>query len=377
MRIGICTDSHNENISSVLRGIDKIHDVVRIQDLKFLEKKEVKIEGLVIEQNGYSTSEFIQLRSKYPMMKILLIIEEFDYVLRRVCIAHDIDTLSSNLIEEKLKSIVQTSWLHMAKKSDFKNVISVSGTHSQVGTTQTALSLAMCMKELNLNVCVLGLDVYNPGELSKVSADYSLDSIYSSVDNHLITFEKLKKTMVDVNGVHYLVGNRNFLKKLEFQIEPMKELIHMAKEGFDYVLLDLGSHYDHAPALAGLYYSNTHLLITTQQEVGARHFRKWQDQVLGRLGYGEEKFLLCVNKYSSHAILTPKQLEEDLKISLFEQIPYLIGAEDIEIDEILLYYSINKSYRKAIERIVKGIIQQEEDMEGRLKKKGFLGWFAS
>jgi hypothetical protein len=369
--------SHSDKISSILQGIDKIDEIVRIQDINFFEKKEVKIEGLIMEQNGYSTSDFIQLRNKYPMMKILLIIEEFDYVLRRVCIAHDIDTLPANLIQEKLKSIVQTNWLHMAEKSEFKNVISVSGTHSQVGTTQTTLSLAMCMKELNLNVCVLGLDVYNPGELSKVSADYSLDSIYSSVDNHLINFEKLKKTMVDINGVQYLVGNRNFLRKLEFQIEPLKELIHIAKEGFDYVLLDIGSHYDHAPALAGLYYSNTHLLLATQQEVSARQFRKWQDQVLGRLGYGEEKFLLCVNKYSSHAILTPKQLEEDLKISLFEQIPYLIGAEDIEIDEILLYCSVSKPYKKSIERIVKGVLQGEEAMEKGLKKKGFLGWFAS
>jgi Flp pilus assembly CpaE family ATPase len=152
----------------------------------------------------------------------------------------------------------------------------------------------------------------------------------------------------------------------------------MAKEGFDYVVLDIGSHYDHAPALAGLYYSNTHLLITTQQEVGARHFRKWQDQVLSRLGYREDKFLMCVNKYSSHAILTPKQLEEDLKIPLFEQIPYLIGAEDIEIDETLLYFSINKPYKRSIERIAKGILQEEKEIEWSLqKKKSFLGWFAS
>jgi Mrp family chromosome partitioning ATPase len=378
MRVGLDTPHHTENIMSILKAVGNITDIVTIHSFEALEKKDGKVDAFIIEQNGYNTSNLIELRKKHPNMKVLLITDDFDHMLKRICVAHDIDTIHSLSIQEQMKLLIQVKWFHMIAKSDYKNVISVSGTHGQVGITQTTFSLAMCMRELNLNVCVLGLDVHNPGELSKVTAEYSMDSIYSSVDNKLLTFEKLKRTMVEVEGVYYLVGNRNFLKKLEFQIEPIKDLINITKGGFDYVLLDIGSNYDNAPALAGLYYSNTHLLVTTQQEVGGRHFKKWQEQVLGRLGYSEDKFLMCVNKYSSHAILSAKQLEEELKIPLFEQIPYLIGAEDIEIDETLLYKSMSKPYKKAIERIVKGILEETKEMEWNpKKKKGLLGWFAS
>lgn len=331
----------------------------------------LKYDGLVFDDDSFTIDEILAIRAEKREEKLVMFVtEDTPSNIRRVAISQDIDIYDITLGQEGIVKFAQEVFLDI-EISDYKNVIAVLGTHPQVGVTQTAFSLAKSFFETNRKACVIGLNFYNAGHLIGKGTDYSLDTIYPTLASALITEEKLMEYMVSVDGIHYLVGNKNYLTRHSYEIHPIKLLIDTAKSAFDYVILDLGSFPDTAGALAGLKYSDSKILVTTQQIHSAQNFNVWNELILSGLSYKPEDFLLIVNKYVSQSTLTPKQLSSELNVPLYGQLPFVPGAEDIEIEDHFLHSGFDKSYIKASAGIAKGIAKEKEAPSHNKKKKLF------
>lgn len=332
---------------------------------------DTKMGGIILDEMHVHVGEIVALREKYPLMNILVLAkEQVEERLQTVCAAQEIDLLKVTDSLEHIITFIETEWLHL-QRSDYKNVISISGTHPQVGVTQTVHGLANALTSLNYRTAVLGLNLYNPGEIAIEVAEYTLDSIYSSLANRMFTKEKIVEVMQNFDNYSYLPGNRNVRHIRLYKLDTIEYLINQVKDEFDVVLLDLGSIYDTAAALGGIYYSSKHILVGTQQEISSRSFKRWSDQIFSDLSINTNDFHLVINKYTPSSIITSKQLSEEINVPLIGTIPYVAGAENIEHEDgTIAYKSHIKPYMKALTGIGKAVVVGEESAK---KKKRLLG----
>lgn len=361
------------NIIELANRSALFNEVSSIESLNDINNKQHN--AIVIDQSFLTAPDLVLFRGLNPNILVLVLTENNNKAFLQTCYAHNVSVLAAGVTNEEVLGFIKSHWLNI-KESEFLNVISVSGTHPQVGCTQTAFSLATQLSNTNRNVAVIGLNYYNPGEIPTNFSEYSFDSIYHSISNQMIDSEEIKKTMLKVNDFYYLVGNRKLTKSKRYKKEHIVNLIKMLKESFDLLILDLGSQYDTTGAIAGLECSQTHLLVGNQQEISKLSFNSWYEQVLKQLDYSRDDFLFICNKYDSESIKTPNLISKELNIPYFAQIPFLIGAEKVEIEEGILINDCTNRYDKSIERVVKGILSQIDEtyqieVKNTPKKKTF------
>ncbi|MEW4286217.1 AAA family ATPase [Priestia koreensis] len=372
MIIGFLTA--NSALQPEIETLGMVEDTQIVASVEELTPKQ-KLFGLIIDEDQTSTAELITLRQRFPKLRVLVLAESDESLLRlkKFATAQQMDVISQRVSNEEILFTLKSLWFSV-NHSEYKNVISISGTHPQVGVTQTALSLGKELRALNNSVCVLGFNFYHAGEMPKQSTDYSFDVIYPSLENRLIEKEKIKEVMYEVDKLYYMIGNRNYHRKHAYEMEPIKLLIDYAKDQFDYVLIDIGAQYDTAGALAGLEYSDTHVLVGTQQMVSSQHFNRWKELILRDLGYKDEDFLLVVNKYDASRTLSSKQLAEDLGVPLYNQIPLVADAMDSEMLYGFIHDSLDKPYLKVMTDIARGLTDEtyQGDKPTTKKKRSFL-----
>jgi Flp pilus assembly CpaE family ATPase len=356
MAMKIAFFGKSEGLMDAFKQIKQISSVTPIERLDVLMDKH-DYNGLVIEHTPeHLSSELIQIRNGNPMLKILLLHQQSDDILERICAARDIAVLKDNPTSEMVKSFIEKEWLKVGQAGS-NHVVSISGTHSQVGTTQTAFSLAKTLANLNYKVKVLGLNVANPGELEKYPSENSFDTIYPYLEHRTINADSLEAYMVNVENFKYLVGNRDMTRWFDYQVEPVNHLIDLASETSDVVILDLGSFYNTALCVSGLLKSNMHILVTTQQEASFKQFIRWKKQILSQMeNMNANGFFLLINKFDSELSLTPKHLTEAFGIHLLETIPYVPQAEDYLIEDALLYNAFHRGYLKAFDAVGKAVL---------------------
>lgn len=366
------------------QSIEKINQIGELIKINSLEEITYRHEGLIFEQSNLDTVDLINLREQYPDIMMALIAQVPSETLLNVCRGNNITIINENVTPNEFMRILLLEWFGIEKRRmDYNTVFSITGTHTQVGVTQVALSLASELSSFNLKVAVLGLNQYNPGDIPGKETDYSFDTLYSSVENGIFEKEyqrdknKLKSLMLELNGFYYLVGNRDrvFASEQYYKVEAIQKLIEIAKQEFDIVLLDLGSIYDTASVVAGLKCSTTHLLVGTQQDLSARNFKQVQNQILKELGYTEDQFQLIINKHSINAAYSARQLTDHLGVSLVGKIPYEPGAEDIEIANGIISTEASKAFNRAIHTIARSISASLVEGEmPKLKKKSLFSF---
>lgn len=347
---------------------EEIKEVVRIDSIDEVQVKE-QFDALIVDELEVGISDLIEIRNQHPLLNICLFanLDSID-TLKTVCAAHDIMALTKEYSTDQMVAQIERNWLSLGEEN-YQNVISISGTHPQVGVTQTAFAIANAMVSLNYKVGVLGLNYYNPGEIASEVTEYSFDSLYTSLLNKTVNKKQIADVMLEFDGFHYLVGNRNPKVINHYQIDAIKFLIDQLKEEFDMLLLDLGSIYNTSASLAGLYFSQKHLLIATQQEQSIRSFKRWQDHVFHEIGMQSKDFLLMVNKYSPTNVLTPKQISDELETTLLSQIPFVLGAEDTEHEHgSLANKASSKPYMKAFVGVSKALVSEFENEEKPRRK---------
>lgn len=299
--------------------------------------------------------------------------------IKMVCLSKNIQLIPpKQTIEQISNKIMKIVFPGTDNRSS--NVISLFGAFPRVGVTSLILSIAQRLSEIsNIKVGVFGLNCWNPGDIfvKGYNAMY-LDDIKNYLSNKMLSDDELIKNMFSVNRFLYMAGNRDIKKRLYFSIEEIHYLIDRAKNVFDLILLDSGSHYDNALTIQALICSDLKILVTTQEMSGINHWKCAFEQCVQSLGYTSDDLLLLVNKYQDSINLNnTKQLQEHYQIPFYDVVPS-IGEEAgamVEKDQVLLSECNFKEYNNAVDRIVGNIVQLYgiEVTPGSLNgKKGFL-----
>ncbi|MEK5217706.1 hypothetical protein [Psychrobacillus sp. FSL H8-0487] len=345
----------NEILTKLVLCTRQFTSSVEIMNLEDVGK-EKKLDVLIMEHQGLTPTDIIQLRQQFQSMKILIVAEQIDTFFEKSCIAHDILLISNEMSQREQLDTIQKAWFGLEEQTEYHNVVAVYGTHRQVGVTQTALSIGNALGSFNHKTLVIGLNPYNPGEDTKKPATYSFDQIYDLVQSNVINSgETLIPYLEKYDHFYYLTGNRDFYKALSFDGKTVEQLIRLAKEHFQAVVLDIGSFYDSYLPLTGLQMSNTHILVSSQEQLSIDEFSRWQEQVLSRFDFYPKTSYQVVNKYASKAILTSKHLEEKLELPILTQIPFFPESNDALIEDGILYLSEYAPYNKVIDGIARAI----------------------
>lgn len=345
----------SEELKRLVLFTQQLSDSVEVQSLNEIIKDK-KIEVILTEQKDLTPGDIIQIRQQFYDHKILILVDEIEPFFEKSCIAHDVLLLSKEMTEREQLDLIQKAWFGLEEQTEYHNVIAIHGTHRQVGVTQIALSLGHTLGVFNLKTLVIGLNPYNPGELPTIQSTYSFDQVYDLIQSNVInSAESLLPYLSEQNGFHYLVGNRDFYKAVQFESKPVERLIQFAKEHFQIVILDVGSFYDSFLPLVGLQMSNTHILVSSQEYISLEEYKRWKEQVLNRFEFYPKSNFQVVNKFASKAILTPKQLEDKHGVPVLAQVPFFPEANDAEIDDGILSMAAYTPYVRVIEGLAKTI----------------------
>lgn len=358
----------NSDLKSHLSGHSEVTQVNEVSTIEDLKDKKYKMDGLIADTSAVSPTELIEIRELFPEAKMLLLLsEDLSAPHQRVCAAYSIDSVSQSS-QENIIQFLNKNWFAI-EENKFENVISISGTHPQAGSTQVAFSFANSIVTKGFKACVIGLNAYNPGEVAGHDEAQSFDMLYTALANNVATFEQIKQMMVQVNEFDYLVGNRNPLKSATFDVVSVELLVEIVKDHYDLVILDTGATYDNALSLGGLLNSGVHILVGTQQSISYQSFERWQNLVLKDLGYTADQFSLLVNKYAPAASISQKQLDDYLGTTLYGYLPYFPGAEDYELENGAILTYATKEYEKQVSQMVTGILSDTGFAKGYSKPK--------
>ena len=343
----------NESLKTLVTHTRQFADTIEISDVEEIIKDR-KIDVIIMNQDELQANDIIQLRNKFTSKRILIQAKKIDAFFQKSCIAHDVLLVSEEWSKREKLDYIQKAWFGLEEQTEFHNVVAVYGTHRQVGVTQTALSIGNVLGSFNYKTLVIGLNPFNPGEDSTRPASYSFEQIYDLIESNVInTGEALLPYLEKYDNFYYLTGNRDKYKALTFSQQPVERLIHLVKDYFQAVVLDIGSFYDSYLPLTGLRMSNTHILVSSQEQLSIDEFKSWKEQILNRFEFHPKTSYQVVNKHATKAILTSKHLEEKLGLPILTQIPFFPEANDALIEDGMLYSAEYSPYNKVIEGIAR------------------------
>lgn len=253
--------------------------------------------------------------------------------------------------KQSLRQIVQIILEIQKKRTSDKKVISVMGTHPQVGTTMTTLCLASLLKEkTNLSVAVLGLNSFNPGTLFVDYQAPTFDEFYDQIAESRRTVksdEMINYVHTASNGVVYLAGNQDFTKRFYYKSDDIASIIQIFSDQYDIVLLDVGCSPDNNLTIQGLLNSDTKVLVTNQQAIGQNLWARMNSDILRLLNISNEEFLMVVNKYRPDFPTDARALQQEMNVSVIGTIQDFSSEGMLcELEGCLLIDSKNKSVKK-------------------------------
>lgn len=364
-----------EELRKLISFTQQLEEYLEVQSIEELEKDK-KAVVIALDRGDLTPIDIIDLRGKFPRQRILMMFSDRDTLFENACIAHDVLLIPSEWTLRQQLDTIQKEWFGLEEQTEYHNVVAFHGTHRQVGVTQTALSVGNILGTFNLKTVVLGLNPYNPGEIINQKGSYSFDQIYDLLVGNLITDgQSLLPYLLKKNDFYYLTGNMDYYKAPEYEKEAVEKLINICKEYFDVVILDIGAFYDNLLPLTALEMSNTHILVSSQEQLSIDDYKRWDEQVLSRFEFFPKARYLVVNKYGSKGIITAKHLEEKLSVPLLLHIPFFPEANDAEIEEGILVLSEFSPYRKAIVGLAKTVSNETGRIGEEKKAKGGFGLF--
>lgn len=193
------------------------------------------------------------------------------------------------------------------------------------GTTTVTLSVAQSLQQhTNSKVGVLLLNAYDDGTDQMDYKGTRLDEMKARLTNELIAseeefisyFHKVKE-----GSLYVLGGNKNIRMERLFTEQEIHYLIEKAKESFDVILIDAGSHFDNALMAQALLESDLKFLVANQQFKGVKKFNYIYNDILYPLGLKREEFLLILNKYIDVPQLpSSKDIAKELDVTMLATI---------------------------------------------------------
>ncbi|NLP52199.1 ParA family protein [Bacillus sp. RO1] len=373
-------------LKEILTSIEKIDLVLQRDSLD----NDLRYNAIFLDGSSVSYKDIKYIREQNPTVPILYKLPHVTNHtvtknIQAVCNAYSIHTLDEYLVGEQISDAVKKA-LFEEEYTEGKRVITFSGTHSGAGVSTTVLNVAKALAQRVTNkVVVLSLNPWDPADYFTEYRGKYLDDMKVELKTKNLTEQKLLDSTFLTNGFHLLAGNRDVKLQRYYNPEEIHHLINVAKQTFDVVLIDTGTHFDNACYGQAFLESEMKFLVTTQEPKGYRGY--WPHtfhQLLQPMKIKTEDFMLIINKYESElSLISEKDLSEELDMFLLTSIPDEgnLGSQAIA-RKSLLHEIATKDYRNSISTIASSIISRSkltirEDVNVTDGKRGFFGFFAS
>lgn len=352
------------------------------------EKANVDIDVVILDAKVVDHRDLKDVRALYPTESIYYFLNGLEEAsiknIELVATGHNITPLASGLTTQQLVKEVMIN--EVGDNGNASNqIIGFFGSHSGSGVSTTTLNVARTLGEMTKNsVAVLSLNTWDPSDYFLTYGDAGhLNDIRLDLKTHSLTPEKLRDSMGKYQHFYHLAGNRDIKLQRYYSTEELAHLIDIAKETFDVVLIDAGSHFDNAGYAQTYTSSELKFFVTTQDEKGYRgYFSYVYDQLLKPLKRSSTEFILLINQFKqNYSLISEKDMQEELGMQLLTTIP------DEEVNGLLalrqkkLLFDIGtEEYQKSIKIIANTIVKKanllmKEKEQEEAKKKGLFHIF--
>ncbi len=348
----------------------------------------VKLDALVVDGNLIGHTELSQFRSIHKNIPIFYKIADnlnsSSYVknINLVCSGHNITPIHEGVT---VQQVVKEVLFHLTGNNDLisQRVITFFGTHSGSGVTTTTRSVARLLgQRATEKVLVLSLNPWDPADyLEEYNGSY-LNDLKVELKSRNLTPEKLTRYVFHTKYYAHLAGNRDVKLQRFYKPEEIEHLIDVAKQTFDVVLIDAGSHFDNACYAQAFMSSDLKFLVSTQNPKGYQsYFPLVQQQLIEPLGHNANDFLLILNQYKlNYSLINEKDIQEELEMSLLTTLDDQGENGSIAIRQKKLLYDLGSDeYKASIDTIVKTIFTKANLTRNELdipkeEKKSFLSF---
>ncbi|MEK3992657.1 ParA family protein [Robertmurraya sp. FSL R5-0851] len=350
----------------------------------------IELGAIILDGEIFDIHQLPTLREKYPQTPVFFKPHTInsDVIMRnltRLCAAHKVKMLSEyNTWEQTVEEIMN----QLTDRESFlsKRLIGFFGTHSGSGVSTTVLNVARSLSQrVEEKVLVLSLNSWDPADYFYDYNGQYLNDLKIDLKTGSISPARLQEAVSKQSSFYHLAGNRDIKMQRFFQPHEIQNLIKVAQEIFDVILIDAGTHFDTAPTIQSYLSSNLKFLVATQEEKGYRgYFPYVYQQLIEPIGGKSEDFMLVVNRFQpANTLINERALEEELNMTRVVTIPDMGELGTIaSAQKRLLYDSSESLYTKNIDLLSNLIIsecrlkEKELVLDGtREKRKGFMSIF--
>jgi pilus assembly protein CpaE len=188
-------------------------------------------------------------------------------------------------------------------------VVTLFPTRGGVGCTSIATNLGHALQKAGGRVCLVDFDLH----LGDVLSFLDLPGTYSITDV-LANIGRLDRDLLDASIARHASGVRVLAQSGKVEeadhVRPLEvsQLLGFLRRHYDHVLVDGVRGFDEM-SLAALDASQKILVVLTQDVPAVRNAKRCLD-LFRRLGYGDNKVSLLVNRFQKHPDITVRVIEE-------------------------------------------------------------------
>jgi pilus assembly protein CpaE len=194
-------------------------------------------------------------------------------------------------------------------------VVTLFPTRGGVGCTSIATNLGHAMQRAGARVCLVDFDLH----LGDVLSFLDLPGTYSITDV-LANIGRLDRDLLDASIARHASGVRVLAQSGKVEeadhVRPLEvsQLLGFLRRHYDHVLVDGVRGFDEM-SLAALDASQKIIVVLTQDVPAVRNAKRCLD-LFRRLGYGDNKVSLLLNRYQKNPDITTKVIEETTGLSV-------------------------------------------------------------
>lgn len=259
-------------------------------------------------------------------------------------------------------------------------VVAVVGAKGGVGTTLICTHLASELAAIHRVVCIdLDFGVGDVASMMDIQPKETITDLLpraDRLDERMLT----GSVAVHKSKVHVLAQPSELERITEIRADDVYAVIHAAAKGYQYVLLDCGTRWDEATALA-LSVADIVMLITVPDVISVRDaYRRFK--LFEVNGVDKERMKLVVNRHHKGAFVKTEDIEQNLQLKVTATVADDSRTVDQAINEGKLVRTVNKKSDVArdISTLV-ALLTESEDMgagsAGSPADQGGKGFFAS
>ncbi len=219
-------------------------------------------------------------------------------------------------------------------------VVAMVGAKGGVGCTLLCTNLAAELAGIHRVICI-DLD-FSEGDVASMLDVTPKDPITDllpradRVDERMLT----GSVAVHKSKLHVLAQPNELDRIQEVRADDVYAIIHAAAKGYQFALLDCGSHWDEAVAIS-LSVADLVVIVTTPDVVSVRDAYR-RIKLFESQGLERDRIRLVVNRYSKTAFVKNADIETNLQVKVVATVANDPATVDIAINEGKLIRTVNK-----------------------------------